>query len=99
MESKKVEFFNKLAFVTLLFTLFISLFFFIPYTPVTLEAGKGFLLSVGVTLSLLFWLISRLGDGKFVVPKDKLVLFALAIPVVFLISSLFSSSFYVSLFG
>lgn len=99
MESKKVEFFNKMAFVTLLFTLFISLFFFIPYTPVTLEACKGFLLSVGVTLSLLFWLIGRLGDGKFVVPKDKLVLFALAIPVIFLISSLFSSSFYVSLFG
>lgn len=99
MESKKVEFLNKLSFITLLFTLFISLFFFIPYTPVTLEAGKGFLLSVGITLSLFFWLISRLGDGKFVVPKDKLVLFALAIPVIFLISSLFSSSFYVSLFG
>jgi hypothetical protein len=99
MESKKVEFFNKLSFVTLLFTIFASLFFFIPYTPVTLEACKGFLLSVGATLSLFFWLISRLGDGKFVIPKDKLVLFALAIPVVFLISSFFSYSFHVSLFG
>jgi hypothetical protein len=75
------------------------LFFFLPYTPVTLEASKGFLLSVGVTLSLLFWLISRLGDGKFVVPKDKLILFALAVPLVFLISSFFSSSIYISLFG
>lgn len=99
MESKKVEFFNKLSFVTLLFTLFVSLFFFIPFTPVTLDASKGFLLSVGVTLSLFFWLISRLGDGKFVVPKDKLILFAMAIPLVFLISSFFSSSLYVSLFG
>lgn len=99
MESKKVEFFNKLSFITLLFTLFASLFFFIPFTPVTLEASKGFLLSVGVTLSLFFWLVSRLGDGKFIIPKDKLVLFALAIPVVFLISSFFSSSFHVSLFG
>ena len=99
MESKKVEFFNKLSFVTLLFTLFTCLFFFVPYTPVTLDASKGFLLSVGVTLSLFFWLISRLGDGKFIVPKDKLLLFALAIPLVFLISSFFSSSFYVSLFG
>lgn len=99
MESKKVEFFNRLSFVTLLFTLFACLFFFIPYSPVTLEASKGFLLSIGTTLSLFFWLISRLGDGKFVVPKDKLVLFALAIPLVFLISSFFSSSFNVSLFG
>jgi cytochrome c-type biogenesis protein CcmH/NrfG len=99
MESKKVIFFNKLSFVTLLSTLFLTLFFFIPYSSVTLEASKGFLLSVGVTLSLFFWLISRLGDGKFVIPKDKLILFALAIPVVFLISSFFSSSLYISLFG
>jgi len=99
MESKKVAFFNKLSFITLLATLFLSLFFFIPYSSVTLEASKGFLLSVGVTLSLFFWLISRLGDGKFVIPKDKLILFALAIPLVFLISSLFSSSLYISLFG
>jgi tetratricopeptide (TPR) repeat protein len=99
MESKKVEFFNKLSFITLMFTLFTCLFFFIPYTPVTLDASKGFLLSVGATLSLFFWLISRLGDGKFVIPKDKLLLFAMIIPLVFLISSFFSSSFSVSLFG
>ncbi len=99
MESKKVAFFNKLSLVTLLFTMFVSLFFFIPYTPVTLEASKGFLLSVGATLSLFFWLISRLGDGKFVVPKDKLILFAGAIPLVFLLASFFSSSLYISLFG
>ncbi|HAE36712.1 MAG: hypothetical protein UR85_C0013G0009 [Candidatus Nomurabacteria bacterium GW2011_GWF2_35_66] len=99
MESKKIEFFNKLSFITLLATLFLSLFFFIPYVPVTLEASKGFLLSVGTTLSVFFWLISRLGEGKFVFPKDRLILFAGAIPLVFLISSLFSSSLYVSLFG
>ena len=99
MESKRVEFFNNLSFMTLLFTLFMCLFFFIPYTPVTLEASKGFLLSVGATLSLFFWLISRLGDGKFLIPKDKLILFAMAIPLVFLVSSFFSSSLYISLFG
>ncbi|MFA6514802.1 MAG: tetratricopeptide repeat protein [Candidatus Paceibacterota bacterium] len=99
MESKKVEFFNKLSFLTLLVTIIVCLFFFIPYTPVTLEASKGFLLSVGATLSLFFWLISRLGDGKFVIPKDKLILFAGAIPVVFLVASFFSSSLYISLFG
>lgn len=99
MESKKVEFFNKLSFVILMFTLFACLFFFIPYSPVTLEASKGFLISVGATLSLFFWFIARLGEGKFVVPKDKLVLFAGIIPLVFLISSFFSSSLYVSLFG
>jgi tetratricopeptide (TPR) repeat protein len=99
MESKKVVFFNKLSFLILLLTLFGCLFFFVPFTPVTLEASKGFLLSIGATLSLFFWLVSRLGDGKFVVPKDKLILFAAAIPLVFLIASFFSSSLYISLFG
>lgn len=99
MESKTVEFFNKLSFTTLLGTLFLSLFFFIPYVSVTLDASKGFLVSVGVTLALFFWLIARLGEGKFVVPKDRLILFAGLIPLVFLIASLFSSSKYVSFFG
>jgi len=52
-----------------------------------------------MTLSLFFWLVSRLGDGKFVIPKDKLLLFAGIVPLVFLISSFFSYSFYSSLFG
>lgn len=99
MESSKIGFFNKLSFGTLLSTIFISLFFFIPYVPVTLMASKGFLLSVGVTLALFFWLIARLGEGKFTVPKDRLILFAGIIPLVFLIASFFSSSLYVSLFG
>lgn len=99
MESKRIEFFNKLSFVTLLVTLFLSLFFFIPYVPVTLEASKGFLLSVGTTLSVFFWLIARLGEGKFVFPKDRLILFAGIIPLVFLVASFFSSSLYISLFG
>ena len=65
----------------------------------TLEASKGFLLSIGITLSVFFWLIARLGEGKFKVPKDRLIIFAGIIPFVFLISSFFSSSLYISLFG
>lgn len=99
MESKKLELFNKLSFITFLSTLFIFLFFFIPYIPVTLSAAKGFVLSIGVTLSLFFWLISRFIDGKFVIPQDRLMLFGAIIPFVFLVSSFFSSSLHLSLFG
>lgn len=99
MESKKINFFNKLSFITLLFTVIVSIFFFIPFSPVTIEASKGFLLSVGSTLSLFFWFIARLGEGKFVIPKDKLILFAGVVPLVFLVSSFFSPSIHLSLFG
>lgn len=99
MESKTVEFFNRLSFTILIGTIFLSLFFFIPYVPVTLDASKGFLVSVGVTFSLFFWLIARLGEGKFSFPRDRLILFAGLIPLVFLLSSFFSSSRYISFFG
>ncbi len=99
MESKKVVFLNNLSFVTLIATIFISIFFFIPYVPVTLEASKGFLISIGATLSIFFWLIARLGEGKFSIPKDRLLLIGGLIPAIFLVSSLFSSSLYISLFG
>ncbi len=73
--------------------------FFIPFIPITLEASKGFLISIGATLSLAFWLVARLGEGKFKVPKDRLLLFGAIIPLVFLLSSFFSSSLYNSLLG
>lgn len=99
MESKKVAFFNKLSFITLVSTIFVSLFFFIPFVSVSLAASKGFLISIGVTLSVFLWLIARLGEGKFIIPKDRLILFAGLIPIVFLISSIFSPSLYASFFG
>ena len=99
MESKKVSLFNNLSFWTLVSSIFISIFFFIPYTFISLEASKGFILSIGSILSLFFWLVGRLSDGKFIIPKDILILFAGAIPLVFLLSSLFSSSLYLSFFG
>ncbi len=99
MESKKSILFNNLSFWTLISSVFLSLFFFLPYTSISLDASKGFLLSIGTTLSLFFWLISRLVDGRFIIPKDRLILFAGMIPTVFLLSSFFSSSLYISLFG
>ncbi len=99
MEMKKNHIFNSLSFYILTGTFFLSFFFFIPYLSVSIEAAKGFIISIGVTLSIFFWLMARLVDGKFVIPKDRIILFAGIIPLVFLIASLFSSSLYLSLFG
>lgn len=99
MESKKVSFINKLSFFSLVGTVLLSVFFFIPYSGVSLEASKGFLISIGVTLSVFFWLIARLMDGRFLIPKDRIILVGLSTPVIFLIASFFSSSLYSSLFG
>lgn len=99
MENNKIEFFNKLSFVILLATIFLSFFFFIPYSLISIEISKGFLLSIGISLSLFFWLISVLVRGNLKIPKDKLILFVFIIPLVFLLSAIFSSSKNISLFG
>ncbi len=99
METKKIHIFNLLSFYTLLGTFFVSLFFFIPFVPVSIDVAKGFLISTGVTLSVFFWLMARLIDGKFTLPKDRMVLVAAFIPITFLVSAFFSSSIYLSLFG
>ncbi len=99
MQSKKIKFFNRTSFVILILTLFVPFFFFIPYISVTLEASKGFLISIGATLSLSFWLIAKLGEGHIKIPKDRLIMIGAVIPLIFLISSLFSSSLYNSLLG
>ncbi len=99
MESKKATFLSNLSFFSLLFTFAVSAFFFVPYVPVSLDEGKGFLLSVGITLSLFFWLMARLSDGKFTIPKDRLLFFGFLIPIVFFVSSFFSFSKYLSFFG
>ncbi len=99
MESKKLRLLNSLSFGTLIATVFLSIFFFVPYVTVSLDVSKGFLLSLGVTISIFFWLMARLVDGKFTIPKDRIILFAFFIPCVFFIASFFSSSLYLSFFG
>ncbi len=99
MQPKKVKFFNKASLFILLMTIFVSIFLFIPFVPITLGAGKGFLISIGATLALSFWIIARLGEGKIKIPKDRLIIIGAIIPLIFLISSLFSPSLYNSLLG
>lgn len=98
-ESKKVPFLHMLSFYTLVATVFLLPLFFIPSLAVPLDVSKGLLLSIGVTLSFVFWILARLVDGRFVIPKDPLMLAAVVLPLVFLAASLFSGNMPVSLGG
>jgi len=99
METKNNNLVNKLSFFSLVGSIFLSLFFFIPYLSIGSDSSKGFIVSIGITLSLFFWLVSCLSNGKFSVPKDNILWVSISIPLVFLIASLFSSSSYISLFS
>lgn len=99
MENNKQNIFNKISFYTLITTFFLSIFFFIPYISIPIDAAKGFLISIGVIISTICWLIGRLIDGKFSIPKDRIIIIAALVPLVFLVSSFFSSSLSQSIFG
>lgn len=99
MQSKKAFLFSQISFWILIFTIFLSIFFFLPYLPVNLDTSKSFLISIGIMTSFFLWLVARLIDGEFIIPKDRLLFFGLLIPVTFFISAFFSISTKTSFFG
>lgn len=97
--DKKAFDFEKLSFVFLFLTIFLIPFFFIPSMSISLNLGKMFLLVFGTLLSFIFWLISKFKEGKFEFPKSVVFIFALLVPLAYLISSFFSGSFRTSFLG
>lgn len=97
--SKNVFKFNKFASFFLQASVVLLPFFFLPFVSVPLDVSKGLLLSVGVIFSFLFWIIARLAEGTFTVPKSKVLFAAFLLPVVYLISSALSPNFNISFFG
>lgn len=83
------------------FVVFGALFpiFFIPISYINVPISKGALLAVATILALILWIFGRLKEGSFVLPKSWIVVSALAIPVIYLVSSFFSTSRVTSLIG
>jgi len=73
--------------------------FFIPSQVFSFTFDKVLLLALGVILPALFWLISRLIDGKVEIPKGYLFVSALLVPLMYFLASLFSDATKVSLVG
>ena len=71
--------------------------FFIP--TLNIEASKGVLLSTLVAISFFLWLVARMKEGNFTIPRSSLLLAGIAIPAVVLLSALFSQVKHVSLIG
>jgi cytochrome c-type biogenesis protein CcmH/NrfG len=98
-ESKHVSWFMNASFVTVLCTLILLPVFFTPYFPLALGVSKGFLLFIGPSLSLVFWLIARLVDGKFILPKSIVVLSGIGFLLVTFLSGIFSKALSTSFSG
>ncbi len=73
--------------------------FFFPVFNIPVEIGKGFLVVVGLAVSIIAYLGARFADGKIVVAKASILLSGLAVVVATFLSAFFSSSIKASLFG
>ncbi len=90
---------DKISFYIFSFTIFLLPIFFIPFTQIGLGVVKGFILSLGISISLLMWVVARLFEGNIRIPKNKLFIGISLIPLVFLITAIFSPVFIKSFLG
>lgn len=91
--------FNRLSFVSLLLVVVLLPLFFLPFTNISIESGKGLFLVIGLIVSVIFWIISRFSDGKVSIPRSPVLLAGGAVLLVTLFSAIFSGSRQMSLFG
>lgn len=89
----RVSFWSLFAVITLL------PIFILPFTKIPLETSKGFLLVIGLAVSIISWAAARFSDGKIVIPKSWLLISGMGIVLAFLLSALFSSTLKISFFG
>lgn len=90
---------DKISFWVLFAVIVLLPVFFLPFTQIPVETSKGLLLVIGLSISIIFWILARFYDGKISLPKSWLLLSGVGIVLIFLISALFSSSPEVSMFG
>lgn len=90
---------DRISFWSLFIVIVLLPIFFLPFTNIPIETGKGLLLVLGLVVSIISWSAARFSDGKIVIPKSSLLLSLLSVAVVFLISAIFSTAFKMSFFG
>ncbi|MEK9182246.1 MAG: tetratricopeptide repeat protein [Patescibacteria group bacterium] len=90
---------EKISYVSLLAIAFFLPLFFIPFKFVSFEFGKVLIAVFGVLISLIFWSLAGIKDGKFEFPANFLSLSALFAVFIYFLSSIFSGHKINSLMG
>jgi len=99
VEDTGTMFIDKLGSLIMIALGFLLPIFFIPSVAVPLESGKIILLTAGVGLAFLAFIISVIRKGRLELPKHRMFLAVLVIPAIFLLSSIFGINQSISIFG
>ncbi len=90
---------TKLSFWSLFLVVTLLPIFFLPFTNIPIETGKGLFLVIGLIISVIFWIIVRFSDGHITLPKSLPLVAGLGVVVVTLLSAIFSGALDASFFG
>lgn len=91
--------YNKLSFLSLSLVIVLLPVFFLPFTNLSIETGKGLFLVIGLIVSFIFWIVARFYDGKINLPKSTFLLAGVGVVIVTLLSAIFSGASAISFFG
>ena len=97
--GRKSYWFEKISYISLLISVFLLPLFFIPSKFVFFESGKILVIVLGVLISLVFWSLARIKEGKFEFPATLFSSSALFVVFVYFLSSIFSGNKINSLIG
>lgn len=99
MTPENFKRFDRIALGILSATALLGLAAFVPGGFLSGEILKGYLLVLGTSLSLALWLVGRLIEGSFHVPRSRIILALGIFAIVALVSAFFSHAPYLSFFG
>jgi tetratricopeptide (TPR) repeat protein len=90
---------EKLSFWSLLALIVLLPLFFLPSANLSILVAKNSLLTIGILLATLFFLIGVLRDGKLTIPRTYMMWLVILLPVIYLAASFTSISRQLSFFG
>ncbi len=90
---------DRISFIVLQVTLFLTPIFFIPSLSVPLQTGRAAFILYGIVIAFIIWSIARLKDGQFEAPKSLFYAGAGVLAVAYAASALLSANQAVSLAG
>jgi len=91
--------FERLSFWSLFLVITLLPFFFLPFTNIPIETGKGLLLVIGLAVCVICWGLARFFDGRISFPRSATLLGGVGIVLAFLLSATFLKFSQVSFFG
>lgn len=98
-DTNKYPVLDRLSSGALFFLGFLLPLFFLPVQGISIEVSKGILIGAVAVVAFSLWLLGRLVDGRFDIPKSLVLLSAFALGVIILLASIFSDAPAVSFLG